>query len=48
MCKNKIVTGVKVTHQMSRAQNILTSQVIPREILFQIRKNEDSLSPEHY
>lgn len=46
MCKNKIITGVKVAQQMSRARNILNSQVIPRETLFQIRKQEGNLSPE--
>jgi len=46
MCKNKLITGVKVSQQMSRAQSILNSQVIPRELLFQIRKKEGTLSPE--
>lgn len=31
---------------MSRARNILNSQIIPREELFQIRKKEGKLSPE--
>jgi len=46
MCKDKLITGVKVTQQMSRARNILNSQVIPKEELFQIRKKEGKLSPE--
>ncbi len=46
MCKEKLITGVKVTQQMSKARNILNSQVIPREELFQIRKKEGKLSPE--
>lgn len=46
MCKEKLITGVKVTQQMSRARNILNSQVIPKEELFQIRKKEGKLSPE--
>jgi ferredoxin-NADP reductase len=46
MCKNKLITGIKVTQQMSRAYSILNSQVIPREILFQIRKKEGNLSPD--
>lgn len=46
MCKEKLITGVKVTQQMSKARNILNSQVIPREELFQIRKREGKLSPE--
>ena len=46
MSKEKLITGVKVTQQMSKARNILNSQVIPKEELFQIRKKEGKLSPE--
>lgn len=46
MSKEKLITGIKVTQQMSKARNILNSQVIPREELFQIRKRERKLSPE--
>jgi len=46
MCKEKLITGIKVTQQMSKARNILNSQVIPREELFQIRKKDGNLSPE--
>ncbi len=46
MCKEKIVTGIKIKQQMSKARHILNSQVIPREELFQIRKKEGKLSPE--
>lgn len=46
MCKENLITGVKVSHQMSKARNILNTQIIPREELFQIRKNEGKLSPE--
>jgi hypothetical protein len=46
MCKEKIITGIKVAQQMSKARNILNSQVIPREELFQIRKKEGKLSQE--
>ena len=46
MCKEKIITGIKVTQQMSKAKAILNSQVIPREELFQIRKKMGKLSPE--
>jgi len=46
MCKEKLITGIKVAQQMSKAMNILNSQVIPREELFQIRKKEGQLSPE--
>ena len=46
MCKEKLITGIKVSHQLSKAMIILNSQVIPRDELFQIRKNEGKLSPE--
>jgi hypothetical protein len=46
MCKEKLITGIKVTQQMSKARNILNKQVIPREELFQIRKKEGKLSSE--
>ena len=46
MSKEKLITGVKVIQQMSKARNILNSQVIPKEELFQIRKKEGKLSPE--
>ena len=46
MCKERLITGVKVTQQMSKARIILNSQVIPREELFQIRKREGKLSAE--
>lgn len=46
MCKEKLITGIKVTQQLSRAKIILNTQVIPREELFQIRKKEGKLSAE--
>lgn len=46
MCKEKLITGIKVTQQMSRARNILNNQVIPKEELFQIHIREGKLSPE--
>ena len=46
MCNGKLITGIKVTQQMSKARYILHSQVIPREELFQIRKKEGKLSQE--
>ena len=46
MCKEKIITGIKITQQMSKARNILNNQVIPKEELFKIRKKEGKLSPE--
>ncbi|MBW6482401.1 MAG: hypothetical protein K0B10_05015 [Vicingaceae bacterium] len=44
MCKEKLITGIRVIQQMSKARNILNSQIIPREELFQIRKKEGKLS----
>jgi hypothetical protein len=35
---------LEVSHQMSKALNILHSEVIPREELFLIRKKEGKLS----
>ena len=46
MCKEKLITGLKVSQQLSKARNILNNQVIPREELFQVRKQEGKLSPE--
>ncbi len=46
MCKEKLITGIKVTQQLSKARTILNNQVIPKEELFQIRKREGKLSPE--
>ena len=46
MNNEKIITGVKVTQQLSKARIILNSQVIPKEELFQIRKKEGKRSPE--
>lgn len=45
MCKEKIITGIKVAQQMSKAKNILNNQVIPKEELFKIRQKEGKLSP---
>ena len=46
MCKEKLITGISVAEQESKAKFILNSQVIPREELFQIRKKEGKLSTE--
>ena len=46
MCKKILITGIKVTQQMSNAGNILNNQVIPKEELFQICKKEGKLSSE--
>ena len=45
MCKENLITGVKVSQQMSKARIILNSQIIPREELFQNKKKEGKLSP---
>ncbi len=46
MCKEKLITGLDVTRQMSKAKLILESQVIPRAELFEIRKQKGELSTE--
>lgn len=46
MCREKLITGITVSQQLSKAKNILYSQVIPREDLFLIRKKEGKLSSE--
>ena len=40
----KIITGLPVSLQMSKAREILNSQVIPRSELYSIRKWEYRLS----
>lgn len=44
MQKDKLITGIDIKHQMSKAKNILNNVVIPKEELFQIRKKEGKLS----
>lgn len=46
MAKNVLITGISVSQQMKRANEILENQVIPREEEFQKRKLENTLSPE--
>ncbi len=46
MCKEKLITGLDIVRQMSKARMILNSQVIPRAELFEIRKREGKLSVE--
>lgn len=46
MCKEKLITGLDVTQQMSKAREILRTQVIPREKKFQQRKKSGRLSSE--
>lgn len=47
MCKEKLITGVTVTQQMSKARAILNNEVIPQEKLYQLRKKNGSLTS-HY
>jgi len=44
MCKDKLITGLEVTRQMSKARLILNNQVIPRAEIYEIRKREGTLS----
>jgi len=46
MCKDKLITGIKVTEQKSKALTILNNLVIPKEELFLIRKQKGELSAE--
>lgn len=48
MNKQKIITGIKVTDQMAKAREILNTQVLPKETLFQERKQKGLLSKEHF
>ncbi len=47
MCKDKLITGLDVARQMSKARLILNNQVIPRAELYEIRKNEGKLSAKY-
>lgn len=42
--KDRIITGVPIALQMSKAKEILNSIVIPRNELYAIRKRENRLS----
>lgn len=44
MCKEKLITGITVTQQMSRARVILKNQVIPQEKLYQLHKKSGKLN----
>lgn len=46
MKTRKIITGISVDLQMSKARFILNNEVIPREELFWIRKKENNLTEE--
>ena len=42
--EKRIITGITVSEQMERANEILENVVIPRSNLFEKRKKENSLS----
>ncbi|HAH22833.1 MAG TPA: hypothetical protein DCL77_03580 [Prolixibacteraceae bacterium] len=46
MNSQKIITGINVTEQMTKARDILNKQVLPKEALFQDRKRKGQLSKE--
>ena len=46
MCKEVLITGVRVEQQMNQAKVILESKIIPQEKTFQKRKKNGSLSNE--
>ena len=46
MSIQKIITGITVIEQMTKARDILNKQVLPREALFQDRKRKGQLSKE--
>lgn len=46
MCKEILITGIKVTQQMRMARNILKNEVIPKEEQFQVWRKNGKLSPE--
>ena len=46
MCKDVLITGVRVEKQMNEARVILETKVIPQEKAFQERKEKGSLSRE--
>jgi len=44
MSKKTIITGVKVTDQMAKAMEILNTEILPKENLFQDRKRKGLLN----
>ena len=46
MCKEVLITGVRVEEQMNQAKVILETKIIPQEKAFQERKKNGSLSHE--
>jgi hypothetical protein len=44
MSKNSLITGISVAQQMSKAQEILKKQVVPREQDFQNKKKSGLLN----
>ena len=47
MSKISIITGITVSQQMSKAEEILKTQVIPRDKAFQEKKKAGMLSKTH-
>lgn len=47
MSETSIITGITVSEQMSKAQEILKIQVIPREKAFQEKKKSGLLGKTH-
>ncbi|GEM_PF-1788427 len=46
MSKQVIITGVKISDQKAKAQEILNKHILPKEALFQERKKKGQLSGE--
>lgn len=44
MSKGKLITGINIKDQMTKAKKILLSEVLPKEKLFQQRKKAGKLS----
>jgi hypothetical protein len=47
MSKTSIITGITVSQQMSKAEEILKTQVIPRDKAFQEKKKSGLISKTH-
>ena len=43
MKKQKLITGISVAQQMSKARKILNTQIIPTEKLYQLKKKQVKL-----
>ena len=44
MCKEVLFTGIKVSQQMKKANEILKNEVIPKEKMYQQRKEKGELT----